>query len=95
MTLCPTELKTHLLVQYKPTSCDIQAHKGDKIKVHYKVTGTYFHVQVKLFLFIFYARFTEWNFWSRGREPLQMELSLIQAMTGVIHLHFSLAAGKL
>ncbi|KAF8391897.1 hypothetical protein HHK36_022237 [Tetracentron sinense] len=24
------------LLQYKPESCDIQAHKGDKIKVHYR-----------------------------------------------------------
>ncbi|RVW92770.1 Peptidyl-prolyl cis-trans isomerase FKBP15-1 [Vitis vinifera] len=24
------------LLQYKPESCDIQAHKGDKVKVHYR-----------------------------------------------------------
>ncbi|KAK6937855.1 FKBP-type peptidyl-prolyl cis-trans isomerase domain [Dillenia turbinata] len=23
-------------VKYKPTSCDLQAHKGDRIKVHYR-----------------------------------------------------------
>ncbi|KVI03776.1 Peptidyl-prolyl cis-trans isomerase, FKBP-type [Cynara cardunculus var. scolymus] len=29
-----TELQ--ISVQHKPTSCTIQAHKGDKIKVHYR-----------------------------------------------------------
>ena len=24
-------------VQFKPKTCDVQAHKGDKIKVHYRV----------------------------------------------------------
>eukprot|EP00249_Psilotum_nudum_P002967 c16270_g1_i1 orf=102-575(+) len=27
-------------VKYKPKDCDIQAHKGDKVKVHYKGTLT-------------------------------------------------------
>ncbi|KAH7576405.1 hypothetical protein ACOSP7_003333 [Xanthoceras sorbifolium] len=27
-------------VKYKPKSCDLQAHKGDKIKVHYRGTLT-------------------------------------------------------
>lgn len=27
-----------ILLQYKPKTCDIQAHKGDKIKVHYRVS---------------------------------------------------------
>ncbi|KAJ0988936.1 hypothetical protein J5N97_007292 [Dioscorea zingiberensis] len=27
-------------VKYKPESCDIQAHKGDRIKVHYRGTLT-------------------------------------------------------
>uniref|UniRef100_A0A2P2J2V1 Peptidyl-prolyl cis-trans isomerase n=1 Tax=Rhizophora mucronata TaxID=61149 RepID=A0A2P2J2V1_RHIMU len=26
-------------VKYKPESCEIQAHKGDRIKVHYRVSG--------------------------------------------------------
>lgn len=25
-------------MQYKPESCSIQAHKGDKVKVHYRVS---------------------------------------------------------
>jgi hypothetical protein len=25
-------------VKYKPQKCDLQAHKGDKIKVHYRVS---------------------------------------------------------
>uniref|UniRef100_A0A453GAK0 Peptidylprolyl isomerase n=1 Tax=Aegilops tauschii subsp. strangulata TaxID=200361 RepID=A0A453GAK0_AEGTS len=25
-------------VKYKPESCTLQAHKGDKIKVHYRVS---------------------------------------------------------
>lgn len=25
-------------VQFKPKTCDAQAHKGDKIKVHYRVS---------------------------------------------------------
>lgn len=29
-----------LWFQYKPASCSIQAHKGDKIKVHYRVSNT-------------------------------------------------------
>lgn len=33
-------VETHSLfsLQYKPTSCEIKAHKGDKIKVHYRVS---------------------------------------------------------
>lgn len=27
-----------LSLQYKPTSCEVQAHKGDKVKVHYRVS---------------------------------------------------------
>ncbi|PON75070.1 Peptidyl-prolyl cis-trans isomerase, FKBP-type [Parasponia andersonii] len=27
-------------VKYKPESCDVQAHKGDRIKVHYRGTLT-------------------------------------------------------
>lgn len=27
-----------LLVQYKPESCEIKAHKGDRVKVHYRVS---------------------------------------------------------
>ena len=27
-----------LVWQHKPESCEIQAHKGDKIKVHYRVS---------------------------------------------------------
>jgi len=26
-------------LQYKPTSCDVQAHKGDRVRVHYRVSN--------------------------------------------------------
>ncbi|KAH7863882.1 hypothetical protein Vadar_023012 [Vaccinium darrowii] len=54
-------------VKYKPESCDIQAHKGDRIKVHYRgqlTDGT-----------VFYSSF------ERG-DPIEFELGSGQVIKG-------------
>lgn len=35
-------------LQHKPASCDVQAHKGDRVKVHYRVSNLFMLSSMKI-----------------------------------------------
>nr|KAJ0191121.1 hypothetical protein LSAT_V11C800390890 [Lactuca sativa] len=74
-------LKLHLLLllQFKPASCEIQAHKGDRVKVHYRgklTDGTVF----------------DSNF-ERG-DPIEFELGTSQVIKGWDHRLLGMCVGE-